>query len=287
MFRVRPSRWEKEIAGRVGKYVMELSQNERIEDPALVKVMESMNFVNYFKRILREADLGEFIASIKESVMPLERKQTLNIILTSMGGREAVEEVKSSPETQIAEMLPNVPLEVISKTLQENNGNVENTILALTEINLNEPKGEPSAEDPRVKTYREQVQEEERLRALRRKEIEEEDKQARAARDEEQLALNEAAIRKTKELAAKYMYDDDEDEFPELVNQESLTGNAEDVERQEYEEKKEEKKGEGKKEEVKKEMTQRERENAKKKSKIDKARRKFNKSKQTNWAKKT
>eukprot|EP00826_Nyctotherus_ovalis_P021420 TRINITY_DN1690_c0_g2_i5.p2 TRINITY_DN1690_c0_g2~~TRINITY_DN1690_c0_g2_i5.p2 ORF type:complete len:271 (-),score=113.69 TRINITY_DN1690_c0_g2_i5:118-930(-) len=270
---------------------MELSQNEKIEDPTLVKVMESMSFANYFKRILREADLGEFIASIKESIMPLERKQMLNIILTSMGGEEAVKEVKNSPEAQIAEMLPNVPLEVISKTLQENNGNIESTILALTEINSNEPKSEPSAEDPRVKMYREQVEEEERLRAQRRKEIEEEDKQARAARDEEQLALNEAAIRKTKELAAKYMYDDDEDEFSELVNQESLTGNIKDIESQEeYEEKKDEKKeekGEEKKEEVRREMTQRERENAKKKKNIDKARRKFNKTKQTNWAKKS
>jgi len=262
---------------------MELSQNENIEDPVLSQLIASMSFANYFNKILRKIELEEYIDSIKESIMPIERKQTFNIILTSIG---VVKEVKNIVEDQIKEMFPDLPIEIISKTLKEHNGNLENTVLALSEINPHEPKKEEveTKEDAKIKKFKERVEGEERLRAQRRKEIEEEDKRARAEKDEEMFALNEASIRKTKELAAKYMYDDDDDEFSELVNQESTNLNSKEIEDEGKEETKKEEVEPVK--EVKKEMTQKEREYANKKKKIDKARRKFNKSKQSTWAKK-
>ncbi len=156
--------------------------------------------------------------------------------------------------------------------------------------------------DSEQKAYREEISEEQKTRELRQKEIMDEHKRAMAQAEDEQLDLREAAIRKTKELAAKYMYDDDDDELPILVAQDSTAAKnpevTEDGEDGKEEQKpaaqgqkkekerrpeparggrREEKKEEVK--EVKKEMTQQEKEYAKKKKQIDKEKRKFNKSK--------
>jgi len=125
--------------------------------------------------------------------------------------------------------------------------------------------------------YKENLTEEEKLRALRKKEIEEENALAQQEKDEEALDLHEAAIKKTKELAAKYLYDDDEDELPILVNQDSTTSKTDDLENIDEDQAEQAKKSE--KEEEKKPMTEEQKQHAAHMKQVDKQKRKYNKQK--------